>query len=164
MGLQSKFTVYAALAGLFVMMGFIFWYATLDNPQLEQVEIQLQDVTVKEVNDIDNRIKLEVVFLVKNPSEKTFTIPLITYDLSADGVNLGSGQYSTQDIAMPGRAAFYAGAEIPLKNFFYLVLDETNSEVYNEIVNGEKLNFSAEGVITAETSWSIIEKEFQSSQ
>ncbi len=163
LGLQSKVTVYAAIAGLLAMMGGIFYYATLDNPQLEQVEIELQSVTLKEVDNIENRAKLQVTFLVKNPSEKTFTVPLISFDLSANGVDLGSGQYSTQDIAMPGRAAFYAGVEIPLKTNFFLILDDANSEIYNQIINGEELKFSAEGMITAETSWSIVEKEFQSS-
>ena len=106
--------VYAAIAGLFGMMGIIVWYASLDNTELEQVEIKLLNVEVKDVNKIENSAKLEVTFLVKNPSEKTFTVPIIGYQLYADGQLLGSGQYSTEDIAMPGRAVFYSGVEIPL--------------------------------------------------
>ena len=155
--------IYAAIAGLFGMMGIIVWYASLDNPELEQVEIDLLDVEVKDVNKIENFAKLEVTFLVKNPSEKTFTVPIIGYQLYADGQLLGSGQYSTEDISMPGRAVFYSGVEIPLKNTFILNESDVNSEIYQAVLNGNISSFSAEGSITTETSWSLIEKEFKTS-
>ena len=146
--------VYAAIAGLFGMMGIIVWYASLDNPELEQVEIKLLNVEVRDVNKIENSAKLEVTFLVKNPSEKTFTVPIIGYQLYADGQLLGSGQYSTEDIAMPGRAVFYSGVEIPLKNTFILNKSDVNSEIYQAVLDGNISSFSAEGSITTETSWS----------
>jgi len=155
--------VYAAIAGLFGLMGIIIWYASLDNSQLEQVEIRLSSVEVKDVNSIENSAKLEIVFLVKNPSEKTFTVPVIGYQLYADDQLLGSGQYSTEDIAMPGRAVFYPDSEIPLKNTFVLIKSELNSEIYQAVLDGRINSFSAEGIITTETSWSLIEKEFKSS-
>ena len=155
--------IYAAIAGLFGMMGMIVWYASLDNPELEQVEIKLLNVEVKDVNKIENSAKLEVTFLVKNPSEKTFTVPIIGYQLYADDQLLGSGQYSTEDIAMPGRAVFYPDSEIPLKNTFVLIKSELNSETYQAVLDGRINSFSAEGIITTETSWSLIEKEFKSS-
>jgi len=155
--------VYASIAGLFGLMGIIIWYASLDNSQLEQVEIRLSSVEVKDVNSIENSAKLEIVFLVKNPSEKTFTVPVIGYQLYADDQLLGSGQYSTEDIAMPGRAVFYPDSEIPLKNTFVLIKSELNSETYQAVLDGRINSFSAEGIITTETSWSLIEKEFKSS-
>lgn len=163
MGIQSKLIVYAAIAGLFGMMGVIVWYASLDNPELEQVEIELLNVEVKDVNKIENFAKLEVTFLVKNPSEKTFTVPIIGYQLYADGQLLGSGQYSTEDIAMPGRAVFYSGVEIPLKNTFILNKSDENSEIYQAVLDGNISSFSAEGSITTETSWSLVEKAFKTS-
>ena len=155
--------VYIAIAGLLAMMGGIVYYASLDNPQLEQVEIKLSDVRIIDVNKIEDTAKLEVTFLVKNPSEKTFTIPVIGYQLFADGQLLGSGQYSTEDIAMPGRAVFYSGVEIPLKNMFVLVKSNVDSGIYDAILNDQISNYSAEGSITTETSWSIVEKEFKTS-
>ena len=155
--------VYASIAGLFGLMGMIIWYASLDNSQLEQVEIQLHNVEVKDVNTVENFAKLEIIFLVKNPSEKTFTVPVIGYKLYADDQLLGSGQYSTEDVAMPGRAVFYPGAEIPLKNTFILNKSDLNSETYQAILDGKINSFSAEGIITSETSWSLIEKEFKTS-
>ena len=155
--------LFAAIGGLFAIMGYLVYYASLDNPQLEQIEIELVGVEVIQVNSIENRAELETTFLVKNPSEKTFTVPLITFELFADGKSIGKGQYSTEDIAMPGRAAFYPGSEIPLKTKFYLVLSDSIVQEYQDIINGVKMRFSVEGEITAETSWSLIEKEFQSS-
>lgn len=163
LGLQSKMTVYAAIAGMLALMGGIVYYASLDNPQIEKVEIELHSVEVIDVDTIENRAKLQVTFLVKNPSEQTFTVPLISYNLYADGKNIGVGQYSTEDIAMPGRAAFYPNSEIPLKNFFYLVKSELNSDVYQTIVDGGNVKFSSEGMITVETAWALVEKDFKSS-
>jgi hypothetical protein len=88
---------------------------------------------------------------------------LIGYQLYADGELLGSGQYSTADIAMPGRAIFSSGAEIPLKNTFELDRSEVNNEIYQAVLDGDINSFKAEGVITAETAWSVFEKEFDSS-
>ena len=148
---------------MLALMGGIIWYASLDNPELEQVEIELTDVEVINVNKVENTAKLTVTFLVKNPSEKTFTVSLIGYQLYANGELLGSGQYSTADIAMPGRAIFSAGAEIPLKNTFELNKSEVSNEIYQAVIDDAVSSFRAEGTITTESAWSTIEKEFDSS-
>ncbi len=163
MALQSKFLLYVAIIGLLGLMGAIFWYGNLDAPDLEQVEIKISNVEVISVNKVANTAKLTVTFLVKNPSETTFTISVISYDLFADGGLLGSGQYSTADIAMPGRAIFSSGVEIPLKNTFQLEGSEVNDEIYQAIIDDNINSFKAEGVIIAESAWSIIEKEFETS-
>ncbi len=161
MALQSKFTVYAAIAGVLAMMGGIVYYASLDNVDLEQVEIKLTSVELMDVNTINDQARFNVTFLVKNPSDKTFTVSLIRYQLYGDGTLLGSGQYSTVDISMPGRAAFYADTEIPLKNIFVLSKSDVGSEIYQSAIENGINSFSAEGIITTESTWSIIEKEFK---
>ncbi|MHA7648240.1 hypothetical protein [Nitrosopumilus sp. S4] len=161
MALQNKMTVYAAIAGVLALMGGIVYYASLDNVDLEQVEIELTSVELRDVSTVKNQAKFDVTFLVKNPSEKTFTVSVIGYQLYGDGVLLGSGQYSTADIALPGRAIFSSGAEIPLKNTFVLSKSETNSEIYQAAIENKITSFTAEGSITTETSWSTIEKEFK---
>jgi LEA14-like dessication related protein len=163
LALQSKILVYAAIVGLLGLMGIIFWYGNLDAPELEQVEIELKNVEVSSVNKVANTAKLNVTFLVKNPSETTFTVSLIGYQLYADGGLLGSGQYSTVDIAMPGRAIFSSGAEIPLKNTFELNRSDVNNEIYQAILDDNINSFRAEGIIATESAWSSIEKEFDSS-
>ena len=161
MALQSRLTVFVAIGGLLALMGGFVLFASFDNSELERVIVELQSVEVVDVNTIDNRAKLQVTFLVKNPSEKTFTVSSIVYDLLVDGKIIGSSQYSTEDIAMPGRAAFYPNAEIPLKNSLYIVESDVNSDLYNDILENRIQSYDTEGVITVETAWSLIEKEFQ---
>ena len=145
------------------MMGGGIYYASLDNPQLEQANVELSAVELRDVNTIENRATLTVTFLVTNPSDLTFTIPLIAYELYGDGVSLGSASYSTQDIAMPGRAAFYPDTEIPLKSKFSFVLTDVNETVYEKIVTGQSVEYSAKGMISVESAWSIVEMNFDTS-
>jgi len=144
------------------MMGGFVYYASLDVPQLELAEIELQSVELIDVNSFENTIQLKVFFLIKNPSEKTFTVPFISYDLIANGKPIGQGSYSTQDIAMPGRAAFYPGSEIALPNSIQINFSPEIEDEYNAIVSGEDVVYNANGQLTIETAWSIIDKEFQS--
>ena len=154
--------VVAILALLGMMAGGVY-YASLDNPQLEQAVIELSAVELRDVNTIENRATLTVTFLVTNPSDLTFTIPLIAYELYGDGVSLGSASYSTQDIAMPGRAAFYPDTEIPLDSKFTFVLTDVNETVYEKIVTGQSVQYSAKGMISVESAWSIVEMNFDTS-
>jgi LEA14-like dessication related protein len=159
MGLQSKFTVYAAIAGVLALMGGIVYYASLDNVSLEQVEVELADVILREAGE--NEAKFFVTFLVKNPSEKIFVVPVITYQLYGDDMLLGSGKYSTEDVALPGRAQIFAGAEVPIKNTFILNKSEVGSEIYQSMINNEITNFMAEGMIITQSTWSVVETEFR---
>ena len=160
MGLQSRATVFAAIAAMLALMGGIVYYASLDNPELEKVKVELGSVELLEINKIENNAKLQVTFQVTNPSEKTFTVSVINYELYANGEHLGTGVYSTEDVAMPGRAAFYGGTSIPLKNIFHLEKNTIDSGIYDAIINEENLDYSTNGIITVETAWSLIEKEF----
>ena len=161
MALQSKVTVYLAIVGVFALMGGIIFYASLDNVELDQVEIKLTNVKLLDVNTVDNQAKFQVTFLIKNPSNKTLTVSVIDFKLYGDGELLGSGLYSTADIALPGRALFYPGAEIPLKNIFILNKSEVNSEIYEDVINERITSFSAEGNIITQTTWSEAEKDFK---
>ena len=161
MALQSKMTVYAAIAGTFALMGGIVFYASLDNVELDQVEIDLVSVELRDVNTVNNEAKFDVTFLVKNPSDKTLTVSIIDYQLYGDEKLLGTGLYSTTDISLPGRAMFISGAEIPLKNTFVLSKSETNPEIYEDAINERITSFTAEGKITTQTSWSETDKDFK---
>ena len=154
-------TVYAAIAGVFALMGGIVFYASLDNEELDQIEIELTSVELRDVNTVNNQAKLEVTFLIKNPSDKTLTVSQIDFELFGNDELLGSGLYSTADIALPGRALFYSGAEIPLKNTFVLNKSEENAKLYDDIINERISSFTAEGKITTQTSWSETDKDFK---
>ena len=103
-----------AILALLGMMGGIVYYASLDNDDLSMATIELESVELTDVNSVESRATLKVTFLVANPGEVTVTVPVITYRLYADGSEIGSGTYSTEDVAMPGRAAFYPDAELSL--------------------------------------------------
>jgi len=159
MALQSKLTVYAAIVGCLGLMGVIVYYASLDNVSLEQVEVKLIDIALRESGE--NEAKFVITFLVKNPSEKTYVVPVIAYQLYGDDVLLGSGKYSTEDVALPGRAQMLPGAEVPLKNTFILNKSEVDSEIYQSMINNEIINFIAEGMIITQSTWSVAETEFR---
>ena len=153
-------TVYAAIAAMLALMGGIVYYSSLDNPALEQAQIDLIEVNIVNVNTIQNKATMQVVFLVANPSEKTFTVPSISYELYGDGRYIGAGQYSTEDIAMPGRAAFYGNTSIPLKSTF--VLGASESDLYSDVLAERIHSYSATGMMTVESAWAIVEIDFDS--
>ena len=159
MALQSKITVYAAIVGCLGLMAGIVYYASLDNVSLEQVEVELANVALREVGE--SEAKFTLTFVVKNSSEKTFVVPVIEYQLYGDDVLLGAGKYSTEDVALPGRAQIFGGAEVPIKNTFILNKDEINSEIYQSVINDEITNFIAEGIIITQSTWSVAETEFR---
>ena len=159
MALQNKLTVYAAIIGCLGLMAGIVYYASLDNIPLGQVEVELTDIALREAGE--SEAKFTLTFLVKNYSEKTFVVPVIEYQLYGDDVLLGSGKYSTEDVALPGRAQIFGGAEVPLKNTFILTKDEINSEIYQSVINNEITNFIAEGTIITQSTWSVAETEFR---
>jgi LEA14-like dessication related protein len=156
--------LYVALGALLAMLGGITWYASLDNPKLEQVEIDMGTVKLISENTIEGKAKLDVGFVIKNPSDKTFTISRIDYELFANGVSIGKSQYSTEDVAMPGRAAFYTGAEIELPSSFTLTKTTENADQYTAITTESPVVYSAKGLIVVESAWSLVEKEFNISQ
>ena len=160
MGLQSRLTVYAAIVGCLGLMAGIVYYASLDNVSLEQVEVELTDVTLRVSGE--NEAKFTLTFLVKNSSEKTFVVPVIEYQLYGDDVLLGSGKYSTEDVALPGRAQIFGGSEVPLKNTFILNKSDVSSEIYQSMINNEITNFVVEGMIITQSTWSVAETEFRS--
>ena len=149
-----------AIVALLGLMGGIVYYASLDNDDLSMATIEIESVEVIDVNSIESRATLKVTFLVTNPGEVTVTVPVITFELFADGSKIGQGTYSTEDVAMPGRAAFYPGAEISLNTRMSAVMSDMNEMVYNKIISGQTMQYSATGMLTVESAWSIVELDF----
>lgn len=146
------------------MLGGITWYASLDNPKLEMIELDMGTVRLVSENSIEGKARLDVGFVIRNPSDKTFTISRIDYELFANGVSLGKSQYSTEDVAMPGRAAFYPNAEIELPSPFTLTKTPENADQYTAITTKTPIMYSAKGLVVVESAWSLVEKEFNISQ
>ena len=65
----------------------IVYYSTFDFAELEQSEMELLSVELVEIDSIDNRITLNLVFGVTNHGERTVTVPeigLISFLLMKD--------------------------------------------------------------------------------
>lgn len=159
---RGRISIIGAFIGLgLIMLGFVY-YASLDNPQLEQVQVDLVSVKVLDTNSIDKRADLEVVFLVTNPSQRTLTLSNISYVLFANDRPVGNGEYSTEDVAMTGRAAFYPGQSIEIPSTLNLVYTDQVADVYSAIINGEHVSYKITGQVSVESAWSIVEKQFES--
>lgn len=164
MAFQGRMILYVAIAGLLSMLGFFTWYASLDNPKLDMAEIQLGEIKVLNVNQQESQATLEVGLKIKNPSDKPFTIALVDYELFANGQSVGRGQYAVHDIPMPGRAIFSENVEIELPSLFTLKRTSENAQLYNAIIEGLPVQYTAKGMMEVQSAWSLVEKEFDTSQ
>jgi len=155
--------VYVAIGALFAFLGGIVYYSTLDFPELEKSELELLSVDVVEVNSIDNRMYLELIFGVTNYGERTVTVPVISYELFANGKSLGSSSYDVSDIPMNGRALMLPGMQVPLVGEITINLTDDIKDIYEAIVVGESLDYRVTGQYTIETAWQVLDIQFDSS-
>ena len=159
----SKIIVYIAIGALFAFLGGIVYYSTLDFPELEKSELELLSVDVVEVDSIQNRMHLELVFGVTNYGERTVTVPEISFELFANGKSLGSSSYSVSDIPLNGRALMLPGMQVPLVGEITINLTDDIKDVYEAIAAGESLDYRVIGQYTIETAWQVIDMQFDSS-
>ena len=159
----SKIIVYAAIGAMFAFMGGIAYYSTFDIPQLELSEIELLSVSVVEIDSIENRMYLEVVFGITNHGDRTVTVPEIGFHLFANGKSLGSSSYSVSDIPLNGRALMMSGMQVPLVGEITINQTDDIKDIYEAIIAGESLAYRVTGQYTVETAWQVVDIEFDSS-
>ena len=82
-----------AILALLALMGGGVYYASLDNEDLESATIELTSVEILDVNSVENTATLNVTFTITNPSDLTFTVPVITFQLYANGNSSVQGVY-----------------------------------------------------------------------
>ena len=155
--------MYAAFGAMFAFMGGIVYYSTYDIPELEKSELELLSVNVTEINSIENRLYLEVVFGITNYGERTVTVPQIGFELFANGKSLGSSSYDISDIPLNGRALMLSGMQVPLVGEITVNQTDDVKNIYEAIAAGESLDYSATGQYTIETAWQVIDIQFDSS-
>jgi len=159
----TKMILYVAIGGLFAFLGVIMFYSTLDFPELEKSELELLSVNVVEIDSIQNRMYVDVVFGITNHGERTVTVPEIGFQLFANGKSLGSSSYSVSDIPLNGRALMMSGMQVPLVGEITINLTDDIKDVYEAIAAGESLDYRVTGQYTIETAWQVLDVQFDSS-
>jgi len=159
----TKIIVYVAIGALFAFLGGIVYYSTLDFPELEKSELELVSVDVVEIDSISNRMYLELVFGVTNYGERTVTVPVISYELFANGKSLGSSSYDVSDIPLNGRALMLSGMQVPLVGEMTVNLTDDKKDIYEIISSGGTVDYRVNGQYTIETAWQVIDVQFDSS-
>ena len=155
--------MYAAIGAMFAFMGGIVYYSTYDIPELEKSELELLSVNVAEIDSIEDRLYLEVVFGITNYGERTVTVPEIGFQLFANGKSLGSSSYSVSDIPLNGRALMLSGMQVPLVGEITVNQTDDVKNIYEAIAAGESLDYRVIGQYTIETAWQVIDVQFDSS-
>ena len=130
---------------------------------MEKSELELLSVNVVEIDSIEDRLYLEVVFGITNYGERTVTVPEIGFQLFANGKSLGSSSYSVSDIPLNGRALMMSGMQVPLVGEITVNLTDDIKDVYEAIAAGESLDYRVTGQYTIETAWQVIDTKFDSS-
>ena len=148
---------------MFAFMGGIAYYSTYDIPELEKSELELLSVNVTEINSIENRLYLEVIFGITNYGERTVTVPQIGFELFANGKSLGSSSYDVSDIPLNGRALMLSGMQVPLVGEITVNQTDDVKNIYEAIAAGESLDYRVIGQYTIETAWQVIDVQFDSS-
>ena len=155
--------LYVAIGGLFAFMGAIVYYSTLDFPELEKSELDLLSVDVVEIDSIENRIFLKIIFGITNNGERTVTVPEISFELFANGQSLGSSSYCISDIPMTGRVLLTSGLQVTVPGEITINLTDDNKDIYEAIAAGESLDYRVTGQYTIETAWQLLDLQFDSS-
>ena len=159
----TKIIVYIAIGALFAFMGGIVYYSTLDFPELEKSELELLSVNVVEIDSVQNRMYVDVVFGITNHGARTVTVPEIGFQLFANGKSIGSSSYSVSDIPLNGRALMLTGMQVPLVGKITINLTDDIKDIYEAMAAGESLDYRVVGQYTIETAWQVIDTKFDSS-
>ena len=158
--------VIAAVASAIILLPLIL---TITLPaDLNSVTIALSNVSAIAPNTTDDRQRnqLNVYFNVYNPTQKTLTTSKIEYGLFANGVPLGQGILSYEDIPLNGRPQLYYNSTTTLKSPFELSYSNSSAKLFNKMVQNpqaaKQIKWKVEGEAQIESGFSSYPKRFSS--
>ncbi len=156
----GRLVIIACFAGLGAMMLFFYLYANSFQSDLNKVTVDIDSIKVLDENKIDKRAHLDVRFNIQNPNSIVLTISTINYQLYANGINLGEGHFTTEDIPEAGRPALFANSNLTLPTTFDLVNSEAIAKEYSDITAGQPVKYEVKGQITIESFLTAVIKDF----
>jgi len=157
---KGRLVIIACFAGLGAMMLFFYVYANSFQGDLNKVIVSIDSITVLDENKLDKRAHLDVRFNLQNPTTLTLTISTINYQLYANGVNIGEGHFTTEDIPEAGRPALFANSTLTLPTTFDLVNSGQISKQYSDITTNQPVKYEVKGQITIESFLTAVIKDF----
>lgn len=158
--------VIAAIASAIILLPLIL---TITLPaDLNSVTIDLSNVNAITPNIASDsqRIPLDVYFKVYNPTQKTLTTSKIEYTLFANGMPLGQGILSYEDIPLNGRPQLYYNSTTTLKSPFEVTYSNSSAGFFNKMVQNpeaaKQIKWKVEGEAQIESGFSSYPKRFSS--
>ncbi|MDE1725002.1 MAG: hypothetical protein KGH76_03770 [Thaumarchaeota archaeon] len=157
---KGRLVILACFAGLGAMMLFFYVYANSFQGDLNKVIVSIDSITVLDENKLDKRAHLDVRFNIQNPTRIVLTVSTINYQLYANGVNVGEGHFTTEDIPEAGRPALFANSTLTLPTTFDLVNSGQIAKQYSDITTNQTVKYEVKGQITIESFLTAVIKDF----
>lgn len=151
----------AAVVAFIVLIPLITSF--LFSPNIDEIKISLSDVQITNIDNITNTIDLSVILNIFNsPNQKTATTSKIDYNLYANGISLGNGVLSFEDIPPNGRPQLSPGSTVTLKSKFTIFLSPSNKDVIDKLMENseEKITWKIDGNAQIESAFVFVPKMF----
>jgi len=152
--------IVAGLAGLIA-------FTNVETTQLEeQIDVKLENVKMKALDQQKNVMTIRVDFAVFNKSERTLTISKIDYELFANDKSLGNGFMSLETVPMVGRPSLFSNTSTTIPSDFQLKYSDDVSDIWNSLAASEEnssISWRVKGMAEIESAFSIIPVLFESS-
>lgn len=148
-----------------VALTIIFYPLLVYTPiDTSKVNISLGKVQLASGSAGQQQLVLTVTFNVTNRNHMTLTTSIIDYDLSANGVRLGTHSLSYEDVPLNGRPALFPDTTVPLvDSAFTITYTDQNAAIFNKILNdNSQIKWSVTGTATLETGTTQQTKNFSS--
>ncbi|MCS7141713.1 MAG: hypothetical protein NZ888_05965 [Candidatus Nitrosocaldus sp.] len=159
LGRRGKMVVVGA-AVVMVAIFMAAWYRTVieEGEIAREVRINVQGVSVKDVDFSSNTMTLTINFGITNNTDKIITVSKIDYEVSADGVPLGRNFLSYEDVALVGRPPVFTKQTTTLSSDFRFNYSSSIDDAWNRLIRGDVdgVEWNIKGTADIETAWSII--------